>query len=227
MGKGSAGRLEPRPDYAEIIHRSGQHMLEVVSTLLDLSTIEAGRYDLRPEPIDVADWIDEGCRLVSLMADHAGIVLAQDVAPGLPDLQADRQACQQILLNLLSNAVKFTPEGGRVTVQARRDGDRLALTVRDTGIGVCQTELPRLGVPFYQASSARSRHEKGSGLGLSVVRGLVGLHQGRLAISSAPGNGMSVTVSLPWEYGPGSRASVPIPMHNQSRLPETLAFKTG
>lgn len=225
-GKGFAGCAESHPDYAEIIHRSGQHMLDVISTLLDLSTIEAGRYELKPEPVDVAAWVEEGCRLVSIMADRAGIVLAQDVAPGLPELHADRQACQQILLNLLSNAVKFTPKGGLVTVQARRDGDRLALTVRDTGIGVCQTELPRLGMPFYQASSARTRHEKGSGLGLSVVRGLVGLHQGRLAISSAPGDGMSVTVSLPFEPGqPG--ATILHPVHQSNRSHETLAFKTG
>jgi two-component system, cell cycle sensor histidine kinase DivJ len=198
-----------------------------VTSLLDLSTIEAGRYDLRPEPVDVAEWVEESCRLISLMADRAGIGLAQDVALGLPPLHADRQACQQILLNLLSNAVKFTPKGGYVTVQARRDGERLALTVRDTGIGVCQTELPRLGVPFYQAPSARSRHEKGSGLGLSVVRGLVGLHQGRLTISSPPGDGMSVTVILPWKADPAPCAAVPLQVQHQSRLKETLAFKTG
>jgi cell cycle sensor histidine kinase DivJ len=228
MGRGAPVSVDQRQDYAEIIHQSGQHMLGVVTTLLDLSTIEAGRYDLHLESIDVADLVSEGCRLVSLSAHRAGVALAQDVAPGLPELRADRRACRQILLNLLSNAVKFTPEGGLVTVQARRDGDRLALTVCDTGVGVCETELPRLGNPFYRAPSARSRQEKGTGLGLSVVRGLVGLHQGRISLSSAPGDGMSVSVSLPFDAGHSPRATMPAEVHTFTRARErTRALKMG
>jgi two-component system, cell cycle sensor histidine kinase DivJ len=113
----------------------------------------------------------------------------------------------------LSNALNFTPVGGLVTVEARREGERIQLIVRDTGIGVCEAELSRLGVPFFQAASARGRSAKGSGLGLSVVRGLVGLHGGRVSFSSAPGNGTSVTVSLPIDAD-HPRAALPAPVHN-------------
>jgi cell cycle sensor histidine kinase DivJ len=155
-------------------------------------------------------------------------VLAPDVVPDLPELYADRRACQQILLNLLSNAVKFTPKGGLVTVQARRESDRIAFVVRDNGVGVCQTELPRLGAPFFKAASAKSRAEKGSGLGLSVVRGLVGLHQGWMSIASAPGDGTMVTVSLPIDAGQPARSGMPAQVYTLPRSGHAaLAIKTG
>ncbi|HEY8382779.1 MAG TPA: PAS domain-containing sensor histidine kinase [Microvirga sp.] len=210
MGRQGAESGRGGADYAEIIHRSGHHMLGVVSTLLDLSTIEAGHYALSPEPIEVAELVAEcGCTM-RLAADQAGVAIAEDVAPNLPPLHADRRACQQILLNLLSNAVKFTPRGGLVTVQVRQEGTHLSLAVRDTGIGVLATELPRLGVPFFRAAAARSRCEKGSGLGLSVVRGLVALHGGRLTIASTPGDGTSVTVVLPLEAKAGEPHAEPV-----------------
>jgi two-component system, cell cycle sensor histidine kinase DivJ len=212
-GRGGTGSGDKSPEYALIIRQSGEHMLDVVNTLLDLSTIEAGRYGIAPEPLDTAELVRDACKFMSLMADRAGVTLVQEVAGGLPALRADRRACQQILLNLLSNALKFTPVGGLVTVEARREGERIQLIVRDTGIGVCEAELSRLGVPFFQAASARGRSAKGSGLGLSVVRGLVGLHGGRVSFSSAPGNGTSVTVSLPIDAD-HPRAALPAPVHN-------------
>lgn len=227
-GEGPVVRLDRRQDYVRIIQQSGQHMLGMVNTLLDLSTIETGHYDLTPEAIDVALLVRDCCDVMGLTADRAGIVLAADVAPDLPELSADRRACKQILLNLLSNAVKFTPKGGLVTVQARQDGDRIAFTVRDNGVGVCKTELPRLGAPFYKAASARSRAEKGSGLGLSVVCGLVGLHHGRMSIGSAPGDGTMVTVSLPIDVRRPTRLGVPSQIYLLPRPAHTaLAANTG
>jgi cell cycle sensor histidine kinase DivJ len=214
-------------DYAEIIHNSGQHMLGVVSTLLDLSTIEAGGRDLEPEPLEVTELVRDCCRTMTLTAERAGVVIAQAVSPNLPELWADRRACQQILLNLLSNAVKFTPRGGLITVQAKREGERIAFSVRDTGVGVLAAELPRLGNPFYRASSGRGRAEKGNGLGLSVVRGLVELHQGRISIASAPGNGMKVTVSLPLEAGGAKRAAPPLLQIDRRPTEDALVLKTG
>jgi cell cycle sensor histidine kinase DivJ len=212
--RASAGRSGQQqglgdPNYAGIIRETGEHMLGLVSTLLDLSTIEAGHYDLAPEPLDVAELVSEGCRTMELVAGRAGVAIAQDVAPNLPELQADRRACLQILLNLLSNAVKFTPAGGLVTVQARRDGERITLTVRDTGVGVLPGELPRLGEPFYRTPAGRSRSRSGCGLGLSVVRNLAALHGGRVHIASDPGAGLSATVSLPIDSA-GCRATARI-----------------
>jgi cell cycle sensor histidine kinase DivJ len=236
MGRGGIGAGAARGDqphdqrstYAEIIHQSGHHMLGVVNTLLDLSTIESGHYDLALEPVVVADLVQECCRYMSLTADRSGVALAQDVAPGLPEVTADRRACQQILLNLLSNAVKFTPRGGQIQVMARRDGERLVLSVSDTGVGVCESELPRLGDPFFKASSVASRAEKGTGLGLSVVRGLVGLHNGRLSIASARGTGTIVTVSLPIDASQPDRHAMPAHVHTIVRAPDgPRAIKTG
>ena len=143
MLKGKDGSGPMAKEYAEIIHFSGQHMLGVVSTLLDLSAVEAGSRDLDPESLDVAELVQDCCRTMASSADRAGVAIAQHVSRNMPELFADRQACEQILLNLLSNAVKFTPRGGLVTVQAKREGERIAFTVRDTGIGAPGAELPQ------------------------------------------------------------------------------------
>jgi cell cycle sensor histidine kinase DivJ len=223
-GLGTGPRAE---DYAGIIHHSGEHMLGLVSSLLNLCAIEAGGRDLEPEPVDVAALIEDCCRTLSLGAERAGIAIDRVVPGHLPEMWADRQACEQILLNLLSNAVKFTPRGGRITVEARRDGERLALTVRDTGIGVLAAELPRLGSPFYRAASGQGLPEGGHGLGLSVVRGLVGLHQGRIDIASAPGDGTRVTVSLPLRTQRGRRNASLSATLPQRPIHGALALKTG
>jgi two-component system, cell cycle sensor histidine kinase DivJ len=224
-GKGGSGPMAK--EYAEIIHFSGQHVLGVVSTLLDLSAVEAGSRDLDPESLDVAELVQDCCRTMASSADRAGVAIEQHVSRNLPELFADRQACEQILLNLISNAVKFAPQGGLVTVQAKRDGERIAFTVRDTGIGASGAELPQGGDRFHRATAGRLRPEKSDGLGLSVVRGLVGLHQGRISVASTPGDGMSVTVSLPVEAGGTKRAAPP----NDSIVPRpvegALALRTG
>jgi cell cycle sensor histidine kinase DivJ len=173
----------------------------VVSTLLDLSAVEAGRAELDPESVSVAALVEESCRPLALMAEQAGVAIAREVPDGLPPLIADRRACQQILMNLVSNAVKFTPPGGLVTVHARREAEGLVVLVRDTGVGVQPSELPRLCEPFYRAGSTRACGKAGTGLGLAVVQGLVALHRGRLSLASSPGEGLCATVTLPLDPG--------------------------
>ncbi len=141
--------------------------------------------------------VRESCAVVALRAEQAGVSLVVDLPDDLPEIIADRRACRQMLLNLLSNAVKFTPHGGEVRVEARRDGECVALSVHDTGIGVAQEDLARLGVPFYRGAARSRPEEKGSGLGLSVVRGLVALHRGSIRIGSTPGDGTVVRLTLP------------------------------
>nr|WP_246504957.1 PAS domain-containing sensor histidine kinase [Microvirga antarctica] len=196
-GKGNLVLLERRESYAQIIHQSGEHMLGVVNTLLDLSAIEAGQYALDFEPVAMAELVRECCLVVALRAEEAGIALTVDLPEDLPKIVADRRACRQMLLNLLSNAIKFTPRGGEVRVEARRDRMWLSLSVHDTGIGVAEEDLARLGVPFYRGAGRSRADEKGSGLGLSVVRGLVALHRGQFSIAHATGNGTIVRISLP------------------------------
>ncbi len=188
---------ERRQEYAQIVHDSGMHLLAVVNTLLDMSKIEAGQFDFFPEPFDIAPVVHSCCDLLQLKAEQAGVVLLRDVARDLPEFVADGRACRQILINLLSNAVKFTPFGGKVAVSVRRETDRLVFEISDTGIGVSGADLPKLGEPFFQAQSPYARSHEGTGLGLSVVKGLVGLHRGELTIESAVGEGTAVKVRLP------------------------------
>ncbi|MCJ2008559.1 PAS domain-containing sensor histidine kinase [Methylobacterium sp. J-092] len=185
-------------EYAGIIGASGQHLLSVVNTLLDMSRIQSGNFDYAPELVDAAALTRSCCDLMKLKADAVGVVLAQVAEPGPIEITADSRACRQVLINLISNAVKFTPAGGRVEVALRRTAAGLDLIVSDTGIGIREADLPRLGTPFFQAGSGGyKRTHEGTGLGLSVVQGLVGLHGGMIAIESAPDAGTTVTVSLP------------------------------
>jgi cell cycle sensor histidine kinase DivJ len=199
---------ERRSEYARIIHESGLHLLEVVNTLLDMSKIDSGNFDFVPEPFALAPLVHGCCDLMQLKAEQAGVALARDIATDLPELVADGRACRQILINLLSNAVKFTPPGGLVTMAARRRADRIELSIADTGVGIGEQDLPRLGDPFFQAGSAYSRSHDGTGHGLSVVRGLVGLHRGELTIESAPGEGTVVTVALPVDCRGGGAPNI-------------------
>jgi two-component system, cell cycle sensor histidine kinase DivJ len=124
-----------------------------------------------------------------------------DVAPGLPELPADKRACKQMLLNVLANAIKFTDPGGWVRISAHAEKDAIVLVVADNGIGIAEHDLPKLGLPFVQADNAYDRNYEGAGLGLSVVKGLARLHGGRLEIASKLGEGTTATIVLPLEGG--------------------------
>jgi cell cycle sensor histidine kinase DivJ len=208
---------EKRLDYARIIHSSGHHLLDVVNTLLDISKIESGTMTIDQEPLDLAEMTRDCLALMTLRAEAGGIDLERVVGPDLPAVQGDRRALKQVVINLLSNAIKFTPAGGRVVLAVVRDGDVVDLSVSDTGIGISAQDLPRLGDPFFQAKGSYDRAYEGTGLGLSVVRGLVGLHGGRLTIESAPGIGTRVSVRLP--VGGVADASQPVRIATFARAP--------
>jgi PAS domain S-box-containing protein len=184
-------------EYAKLINESGSMLLELINDLLDMSKIEAGKFELHHENIAVDEAIAAGVRMVSGRADEKRITLAVRVEPEGLTLSADKRAFKQILINLLSNAVKFTGAGGRVDVEATAANGRLALLVRDTGIGIPKEALPRLARPFEQASNDPARTHGGSGLGLALVKSLTQLHGGALAIASEEGRGTQVTVTLP------------------------------
>lgn len=183
-------------DYAQSIHEAGGHLLDLINDVLDVSRIEAARYDLSIERFDVREVVSEAVALVRVQADDKGVDLAAILPPEALTVAADRRALKQIALNLLSNAVKFTPAGGSVTVSAEALGAELELTVADTGVGVAPEDLTRLGRPFEQAGGADQRAQ-GTGLGLSLVRSLAELHQGLMSLDSTPGEGTAVTVRLP------------------------------
>ena len=190
-------------EYAQDILSSGQHLLALINDILDMSKIEAGKMNLRFEPLHLGDVIEDAVRLVQNRAESAGLTV--DVAlPDLPEVEADYRAIKQVLLNLLSNAVKFTPHGGRITVggEKRRDplGERVRISVRDTGIGISAEDLGRLARPFEQIESQHSKTQQGTGLGLALTKSLVEMHEGALEIESEPGKGTVVSFVLPLHH---------------------------
>jgi cell cycle sensor histidine kinase DivJ len=193
-------------EYVGLIRESGRHLHAVVSSILDVSKIACGSYPIDPQPFRFAEAVEVCRKMISLQAAGKVLTLDTELAPSVGNIVADRRAVQQMLINLLSNAVKFTPAGGLVTVGANRLGSRLHFWVSDTGIGISEDDLGRLGRPFTQVRNDLTREYDGAGLGLSLVKGLVELHQGSMMIESAPGEGTVVTVSLPIA-GPSGRSA--------------------
>ncbi len=185
-------------DYIGDIHDSGVHLLTLINDILDLSKIEAGKFELHPTDIELPMLVDSCLRLVKDRAVNGKLTLIADLMPNLPPLRADERAVKQMLINLRSTATKFTPAGGRVTVGAQigGDGDYL-LTVSDTGIGIDEKDIEKAMAAFSQVDSALNRKYAGTGLGLPLVRLLAELHGGDIELESAPGQGTTVTVRLP------------------------------
>jgi two-component system, cell cycle sensor histidine kinase DivJ len=196
-------------DYARLIHESGEHLLNVVNDILDMSKIEAGKFKIIRQPFDVASLVGSCIDVMGHAAEKKGIALAAEVVPGLPELFADKRACKQMLLNVMSNAVKFTDAGGSVRVTARAEDGMVALEVADNGVGIAEEDLPNLGNPFVQAERPYERSYEGAGLGLSVVTGLARLHGGRLEIKSSLGHGTTATIWLPIERPPDDASEDP------------------
>jgi two-component system, cell cycle sensor histidine kinase DivJ len=191
-----------RYDYAQLINESGHHLLAVVNGILDMSRLETGNFQITPEPLALSPVIASCCELLALKANESEIDLVFRRPPQLLEIVADRRAVKQVLLNLLSNAVKFTRRGGRVTVSARAELSTVVIIVEDTGVGIADADLPRLGDAFFQAGNPYDRPHDGTGLGLSIVKGLVELHGGHMDIHSRLGEGTRVTVRLPMNGEP-------------------------
>ncbi|MBL4854049.1 MAG: HAMP domain-containing histidine kinase [Robiginitomaculum sp.] len=185
-------------EYADLIHDSGQHMLDLVGDVLDMSKVEAQQYQLNYDSFDAADVVRSSIKMVRPSADAAELTLDVDIEVD-KDLvvEADRRAVRQILLNLLSNAIKFTPKGGRITSSAYIKDGRLELGVSDTGTGMNARDLEAIGKPYQQAPNAGMIKGRSSGLGLALVKNLTQLHGGDFSITSHPGVGTNVLVSLP------------------------------
>jgi two-component system cell cycle sensor histidine kinase PleC len=185
-------------EYTASIHRSGSHLLNLINEILDLSRIEAGRYELSEEPVSLAGVVDDCYRLMKLRAENKGLEVVEVFDESLPQVLADERAVRQICLNLLSNALKFTPRGGRVTLKVARawDGGQL-IRVRDTGPGIPKDEIPRVMQAFGQGSLALETAEGGTGLGLPIVRSLVELHGGSFELRSELGKGTEAIAFFP------------------------------
>ena len=187
---------EKYDEYADDIHDSGNFLLGVINDVLDMSKIEAGRFQLNPETVHLNELLEETLRIIKVQAEKAEISVGQKIPKSLV-LEADRRAIKQILLNLLSNAVKFTPKGGKIDVTAKSLTQAVNIIIEDNGIGISKKALEKLGQPFEQVQDQFTKNHKGSGLGLAIARSLTLLHGGTLKITSEKGKGTTVAVRLP------------------------------
>ncbi|WP_119422693.1 sensor histidine kinase [Desertibaculum subflavum] len=184
-------------EYAGDIHASGQHLLAIINDILDMAKIEAGRMELRETAATAEALIHSTVRIITEQVRIARLQLSVDIVTPVR-LRLDERAARQMLLNLLSNAIKFTPPTGRIVVQASlRASGEFAIDVRDTGIGIAPEELDRVLRPFGQVDNELTRRHAGTGLGLSLVKALIELHGGRLAVEPAPGGGTLATLLFP------------------------------
>ncbi|OYU78540.1 MAG: hypothetical protein CFE32_01145 [Alphaproteobacteria bacterium PA3] len=188
-------------DYPGLIHTSGSHLLDLVSDLLDISKIEAGRYEVRIEDIRLDQFLFEATALSSGAARSAGVQIRHEVGLAVT-VRGDARAMRQIAFNLLSNAIKFTPKDGTITLRIRLDQstNQAILEIADDGAGISPADLARIGQPWAQGdnqSRANSRVVRSSGLGLAVVKRLTELQGGRFWLESTLGLGTTAKVSLP------------------------------
>ena len=184
-------------EYTGMIQDAGRHLLDLINDILDMSKIEAGKFDIHRETISLGSLLEECVEMMHERAETAGVSLSVDVPAGAPALAfADRKAIKQILFNLLSNAIKFTPAGGRVAARCAVAEGAVILSVSDTGIGIPADQISQLGNPFVQLRNNAGTSHIGTGLGLALVRSLVELHQGSFQIESLEGVGTTVTVRV-------------------------------
>ncbi|HEY1637058.1 MAG TPA: PAS domain-containing sensor histidine kinase [Rhizomicrobium sp.] len=193
---GPLGGLRYR-EYVGLIHESGGHLLELINGILDMSKIEAGKFEIAEEMFDLAEVTTQAMRFVKLQADRKGVVLKTVLAEDCATIFADKRALKQMLVNLLTNGVKFTPRGGEVRLSALRDGAAVQIAVRDTGVGISPEDLQRLGRPFEQVDAAHVKTQEGTGLGLALVKALAAMHAGEATIESKLGHGTTVRLRLP------------------------------
>jgi len=185
-------------EYVTDINASGQHLLELINDILDLSKVEAGKVELHEEAVVVSKVVDSCMQLMKERAETAGVKLATELAQGLPALYVDKRKLKQILINLLSNAIKFTPAGGKVSVNVRAGfGDGFEFRVTDSGIGIAPENIAKAMAPFSQIDSDFSRKFQGTGLGLPLTKALIELHDGQFDLHSEVGVGTTVLVRFP------------------------------
>jgi PAS domain S-box-containing protein len=210
-GDGVALNPEQREYLGDILN-SGNHLLQLINDVLDLAKVESGKMELAPEPFSPRQAVEEVCSVVKRMVSEKNLELTAHVADDLSTVSLDPLRFKQIMYNLLSNAVKFTDEGGTIDVSLLPHSEKaFVLTVRDSGIGIAATDIPRLFREFEQLEAGPSRRYQGSGLGLSLTKKLVELHGGQIEVESTPGKGTTFRVLLPYSAGSPDSGSVLAP----------------
>jgi signal transduction histidine kinase len=216
MQKGMFGPIPERyRDYSSDIFQSGNHLLDLINEILDLSKLEARKLELQEEEFDLVSAVRVTMHLVEPQAHKFKVQLIDGIDHDLPWVRGDNRRVRQVLINLLSNAVKFTSEGGHVRVSAANKKEGLAIYVQDTGIGIAAAQISKVFEPFAQIDSKLGRKREGTGLGLPIAKRLVELHGGMLTIESELNVGTTATIMLPHRRLLGQRSS----KGNESRGP--------
>lgn len=185
-------------EYLEIIRTGGEHLLQLINDILDLSRIEAGKLVLEETAVNLQGVFKEAIRLTAEQAGSEGLFVESNIPDDLPSLFADERQLKQVLINLLSNAIKFTNPGGRIMVAALRMNDGgLEIRIEDTGVGIDAESLKLVQQPFVQVADAMTRKHQGSGLGLAIVRSIITMHDGTFSLESTPGVGTTAIIALP------------------------------
>jgi PAS domain S-box-containing protein len=196
------GQVTPdMPQFKEFVHdilTSGQHLLQLINDVLDLSKVEAGRLEFHPEQTDLSHAIGESIGVLRTLAAQKRVAITHDVDASIGAVSVDRARLKQVLYNYLSNAIKFTPEGGSVAVSATADGeDSFRISVKDTGIGISPADRDRLFIEFNQLEAGAAKKHQGTGLGLALTKRLVEAQGGRVGVHSVPGEGSTFFAVLP------------------------------
>jgi two-component system cell cycle sensor histidine kinase PleC len=187
-------------DYSADIHNSGVHLLNLINEILDLSRIEAGRYELNEEAVSLVHVVADCHHLLKLRASSRGITIHEVFEHGMPRVWGDERACRQIVLNLLSNSIKFTPQGGEIWLKVgwTASGGQY-LSCRDTGSGIAEDEIPIVLASFGQGSNSIKSAEQGAGLGLPIAKSLIDMHGGTFTLKSKLRVGTEVIITFPPE----------------------------
>lgn len=197
FGKLEGDGAQKYSEYIDHIYSSGTHLLSLINDLLDLSKIEAGKFDLCPENVCLADIVDDVARMTTPQAETGGVSLSIRIADDVTEIYADRRLMTQAILNVVANAIKFSPSGADVCLTAGCEGHNIVLSVADDGCGISQDELRLVLEPFRQVNDLETRPERGTGLGLPLAQSIVELHQGGLEIASEKDVGTVVSIWLP------------------------------
>ncbi len=188
---------EKQEEYVNYIRESGGHLLSLIDDILDLSKIEAGKLVMEPADVRLGDLFQNSLTMVKEKALKHGIELILKLENEIPHIYADERMVKQVVFNLLSNAVKFTPDGGKVGLEAGKEGEDIRVTVWDTGIGIKEKDKEKLFKEFQQLDSGGDKRYQGTGLGLALSKRLVELHGGKIWVASEPGKGSRFSFTLP------------------------------
>ena len=185
-------------EYARDIHGNGSHLLDIINDIVDLSKVEAGKFNLSEENVTIEEVVFAVCNIIKGKADEKNLHIAPRLSGVMPRLFVDKRALKQMMLNLLSNAVKFTPTDGDVCISAQVESNGgVAIVISDNGIGIAEDDMQKVLTPFGQIDSALASEHDGTGLGVPLVKAMIELHGGTLTFDSAPDKGSVVTLRFP------------------------------